>query len=319
LTVRIETLQSNATTLTIFHVKIAPEPSKRTAALADMKAQVDESLLADGAVVIRGLGIATPEDFHDCVATFGTPLDSYRGGNTPRSAITEGIFTSTEYPPEYAISLHNEMSYALRWPDQLYFCCLAAPDAGGATPVTDGRRLLADLDPAVRARFESRGVMYRQNLHGGFGLGKSWQKTFETNNRAEVEGFLRATQANFRWTADDELRVTQVRPAVRSHPVTGEQVWFNQAEQWHPSNLPPADAEALMSIVRSEEELPHSAAFGDGEPIPIDDLDHIRDVAKSNQVALPWENGDMMVIDNMLVMHGRQSYTGSRRVVVSMT
>jgi alpha-ketoglutarate-dependent taurine dioxygenase len=317
--VQTETLKSGATTMTVFHVATEPGSGGATAALADIRSEIDHAVSTNGAVLLRGPGISTAEDFHRVVNVFGVPLGTYRGGNTPRSAVTTGIYTSTEYPAQYDISLHNEMSYANRWPERLYFCCLKAADSGGATPVTDGRALLADLDADVRHEFETRGVMYRQNLHGGFGLGKSWQQTFETGDRAVVEEFLRDAQAEFTWTADDALRVSQTRPAVRTHPVTGERVWFNQADQWHPSNLPPAEAEALLSIVDRDEDLPHSVAYGDGGAIPVEHLDHVRQTARRNELAVPWQPGDIMMIDNMLVLHGRQAFAGSRRVVVSMT
>ncbi|WP_433260464.1 TauD/TfdA family dioxygenase [Actinosynnema sp. CS-041913] len=283
------------------------------------RAEVEEALGTRGVVLLRGLDIGTPEQFHAAVARFGDPLTSYRGGNTPRSKVADGVFTSTEYPPEYEISLHNELSYAGSWPRYLFFCCLVAAETGGATPVCDGRALLADLDPAVRARFTGRGVTYRQHLHGGYGLGKSWQRTFETDDRAEVERFLADADMSFEWTDDGGLRTAATRPATRTHPVTGEEVWFTQADQWHPSNLPPAEREALLELVEDEADLPHSVTYGDGQPIPVADLDAVRVAAKKHEVALPWERGDVMVVENMLALHGRQAYTGARRILVSMT
>lgn len=285
-----------------------------------LRGQVGELLAADGAVLVRGVGITDVHGFHRVVASFGDPLlDSYRGGNTPRTAVSSGVFTSTEYPAQYEITLHNEMSYARRWPARLYFGCLIAAETGGATPVCSGRALLADLDPGVRERFETRGVVYRQYLHGGFGPGKSWQQTFETDDRALVEGFLRDAVAEFEWTGDDGLRVVQRRPAVRAHPVTGDQVWFAQADQWHPSNLPGREAEFLLSLAESGEDVPHWVTYGDGSPIPAADLDAVRVAAGRNKLSVGWQPGDLMVIDNMLVLHGREPFTGERSVIVSMT
>ncbi|GAB3890692.1 hypothetical protein GCM10029964_062640 [Kibdelosporangium lantanae] len=178
--------------------------------------------------------------------------------------------------------------------------------------------MLAGLDPAVRSRFESRGVAYLQSLHGGFGLGRSWQDTYQTDDRATVEEYLRAADARFSWTDGGDLRIRQIRPAVREHPVTGEQVWFNQAEQFHVSSLPDAEAQALLALVESEAELPQSATFGDGSPITPDDLAHVREVARRNECAFRWQPGDVLAIDNMLVMHGRHAYTGLRRILVAM-
>ncbi|MEV0623401.1 TauD/TfdA family dioxygenase [Nonomuraea sp. NPDC050404] len=280
---------------------------------------VDDALTRDGAVLLRGLGLRTPEEFHSLVSTFGSPMTSYRGGNTPRRKVTTGVFTSTEYPAEYPISPHNELSYAHHWPARLFFCCLVPARTGGATPVCDGRAVLADLAEDTRDRFERHGVVYRQQLHGGYGFGKSWQDTYQTSDAAAVETFLRDTETEFAWTDDGGLRTAQLRPAVLRRSVTGELIWFNQAEQWHPSGLPAEEAEALLTLVETEAELPHSVTFGDGTPIDAADLHEVRDAVRRNTLSVPWAAGDVMIVDNELVMHGREAFTGERRVLVSMT
>lgn len=279
-----------------------------------------EELLAEyGTVMIRGVGVADADAFHDAVSRFGGALiDSYRGGNTPRSAVSEGVFTSTEYPARYDITLHNEMSYAKTWPSRLYFGCLIAAETGGATPVCDGEALLESLPPGVRARFSS-GIVYRRHLHGGFGLGKSWQDTYETQDRAVVEAFLKETAAEYEWTADGGLRVMQHRPGIRINPRTGRYAWFNQADQWHPSNLPDEEAELLLSLIDTAEDLPHWTTFADGTLLTDDDLAHVRKAQRENMIAEPWQAGDIMIVDNMSVLHGRESFTGARKVVVAMT
>ncbi|MCA2230002.1 TauD/TfdA family dioxygenase [Nonomuraea aurantiaca] len=301
-------ITSGGTTMTV----LTPEDM-------DVREDVDHALIRDGAVLLRGLGVRTPEEFHAVVSTFGSPLDSYRGGNTPRHTVMTGVFTSTEYPAEYPISLHNELSYAHRWPARLFFCCLVPAESGGATPVCDGRAVLADLAEGTRDRFERRGVVYRQRLHGGYGFGKSWQDTYQTSDTAEVESFLRETETEFAWTEDGGLRTAQHRPAVLRHSVTGELVWFNQAEQWHPSSLPTEEAEALLALVETEADLPHSVTYGDGGPIDVEDLEEVRSAVRKNTLSVPWEAGDVLIVDNELAMHGREAFTGERRVLVSMT
>lgn len=297
----------------------APDSAGQAEMVDAARIRADELLLEHGAVVFRGLGISSPAEFHDVVARFAEPFTEYLYGNSPRKAIHKGVWTSTEYPAEYDISLHNELSQSYRWPSRLFFCCLTAPLTGGETPVSDGRAMLRGMDPAVRERFEAHGVAYKQSMHGGYGLGRSWQESYETDDMAKVEEYLRAAGIEFHWTDDEDLRIRQVRPASRTHPVTGAEVWFNQADQFHVSSLRKDEADALLALLETEDELPLSATFGDSSAIPPDDLDHVRALAREGECAFPWQRGDIMMIDNMLVMHGRHAFTGPRQVLVAMT
>jgi alpha-ketoglutarate-dependent taurine dioxygenase len=274
-------------------------------------------LLQNGALLFRGFGLKTPKDFEAFVQATNAPLLSYIEGNSPRDHVTGNVYTSTTYPAEYAISLHNELSYAHSWPSKLFFFCCVAPDSGGETPIADCKRVLAQLDSRVRNIFVEKQVKYIQNMHGGYGLGKSWQRTFETNDRQSVEEYCRRGDVKYHWSQDGGLRTTQIRPAIREHPKTGDVTWFNQADQWHPSNLDEETRNALLKL--SEEELPLNCVFGDGSPIDDSHLDHIREIMWAEAVANKWEQGDVLVIDNMLVAHGRMPYRGRRQILVAMT
>jgi hypothetical protein len=267
------------------------------------------------ALVFRGFGLTA--DALDPVMDRLLPNRlAYVHGNSPRTKVGRNVYTSTEYPPEFTISMHNELSYAAQWPARLLFFCEIAAETGGATPVVDAALWLELLDPEVREAFAG-GVRYQQNLHDGMGLGKSWQETFETDSRDDVEAFLAGTGATWKWTADG-LRVSQVRPSTTRHPVTGVEVWFNQSDQWHPAALGDDTARALAKIM-PEEELPQSVTFADGSPIPAEYVLQVRDRALEAAVDVDWRAGDLMLIDNVLVGHGRRSYTGKRRVLVAMS
>jgi hypothetical protein len=241
----------------------------------------------------------------------------YVHGNSPRTKVGDNVYTSTEYPAEFTISLHNELSYAHRWPARLMFCCVTAAETGGATPVTDAELWLESLDYDVRERFAD-GIRYTQNLHGGVGLGKSWQDTFETDDRNAVEEFLAASRAVGEWQRDGGLRVIQLRPATVRHPRTNAEVWFNQSDQWHPAALGDEAGAALAKLLPPDR-LPQSVSFADGEPIPAEYVLQIRDRALEAAVDVDWSPGDILLIDNLLVAHGRRPFTGARRVLVAMS
>lgn len=278
-------------------------------------ADIGELLVGRRGVVFRGFGIPRPE-LDAAIAALLPDRLAYTQGNTPRSNLGDNIYTSTEYPADQEISLHSELSYAHRWPGRLLFYCERPAAAGGATSVADTGQWLRALDPGVRAAFAG-GLRYTQNLHGGRGLGRSWQETFETEDRARVEEFLTEGAASWEWTATG-LRVSQHRAATIRHPVTGEEVWFNQADQWHIGGLP-AEIQSMLAELLTEQELPQHVTFADGSPIPVEYIRHVRDVGWAHAYDVEWNAGEILLVDNVLAAHARRAYTGERRVLVAMS
>jgi alpha-ketoglutarate-dependent taurine dioxygenase len=246
-----------------------------------------------------------------------TPL-SYAGGASPRISLGEGVYTSTEYPHHFALSLHNEMSYTSRWPRHLFFYCAMAPQRGGETPLADSRRVLKKLDAEIVRQFKTRKIKYVRNLPGGSASGYSWQEAFETEDRATVENSCRAAGINLEWKDDGGLRLTEVRPATAVHPQTGEEVWFNQAEGFHPSAAGISTGEGLNSNL-VENELRLNAFHGDGSSLTLSMLEQIREVTRAEARLFHWRTGDILIVDNMLVCHGRMPFEGARRILLAMT
>lgn len=275
-----------------------------------------ERLATDGLILLHGLsadgdGVG---GFHDVVRSVGGDLLRYTERSTPRSVVTGNIYTSTEYPADQPIPMHNENSYALSWPSAVYFFCHTAPGTGGATPVADSRAVL-DLIPAeVRERF-AKGVIYTRTFRADMGL--SWQEAFQTEDRADVERHCRTHGQEFSWDGE-VLRTRHHRPATAVDPGTGAEVWFNQAHLFHISSLEPDLREVLLETY-GEDGLPRNALLGDGSPIPDADLAAIRAAYDRASLALPWRQGDIMLVNNMRMAHGREPYTGERRILVAMT
>lgn len=281
---------------------------------------LDTQLHLHGAILFRGFAISEEKIFESAIAQLNKePLD-YRDGNSPRTKVSSGIYTSTEYPPEYFISLHNELSYSAQWPARLFFCCVVEPQQGGETPLVNSRTLLSNLPLSVVEQFRSKKVKYIRHLHGGNGFGPSWQKAFQTPNRADVQRFAEASGMELHWKSDGSVSVSNIRPATAFHPVTGEEVWFNQADQFHPSTHPPTIYRQMLAIYKGREnELPQNVTFGDGSPIPLGHLETIRRATRNQLILFPWRKGDLLMVDNMLVAHGRMPFKGQRRILVSMT
>ncbi|HEY0184750.1 MAG TPA: TauD/TfdA family dioxygenase [Rhodopila sp.] len=293
-----------------------PYPGSGDDHRAGVRDLAGRSLHQCGAMLLRGLRKGTVSDFNDFAASFGHELLSYEFGSTPRSRIEKGVYSSTEYPAHQWIPQHNEQSYTLKWPLKIWFFCDNPPDVGGETPIADSRQVYRRLDPALRATFKRKGLMYVRNY--GNGLDVPWQRVFHTSDKVVVEAYCRAQSIQWEWRDDGELRTRQLCQSEACHPTTGERVWFNQAHLFHVSGLEPATRDALLAAV-GEADLPRNVYYGDGTPIEVAALDEIRGVYRELSLTFRWHDGDILLLDNMLTSHGRAPFKGKRRILVAMT
>jgi alpha-ketoglutarate-dependent taurine dioxygenase len=277
--------------------------------------QLRQLLTEQKALVFRGFGV-TPASLEPVFNQLVPNRLPYVHGNSPRTRVGANLYTSTEYPQRFTISMHNELSYARQWPARLAFYCEKAAEHGGATPVLDGELWLSLLDAEVRDAF-SGGIRYVQNLHDGYGFGKSWQDTFETDDRKAVEEYLQDADAEWEWRSEG-IRITQHRSATTTHPAVGTEVWFNQADQWHPAGLGDDTASELYEILEPAE-FPQYVEFANGAPIPNEYIKHVQDRGLAAAVDVDWRSGDVLLIDNVLTAHGRRPFEGTRRVLVAMS
>ncbi|MDQ3918842.1 MAG: TauD/TfdA family dioxygenase [Acidobacteriota bacterium] len=277
---------------------------------------VEAKVLEHGGLLFRDFGVRSAAEFEQFIRiTAGEPLE-YRERSSPRSQVGAGnVYTSTDYPADQPIYLHNENSYQGKWPLRLFFYCETAARERGETPIADVRRVMARLDPSVVERFAEKQVMYVRNF--GSGLGLPWQTVFQTEDRAVVEGHCRANGITFEWLPGDRLRTRAVRPALARHPRTGELTWFNHATFFHVTTREPKIRQALLAVFK-EEDLPTNTYYGDGSPIEPEVLDGLRAAYEAELVALPWREGDVLLLDNMLAAHGRSPYSGPRKILVGM-
>jgi alpha-ketoglutarate-dependent taurine dioxygenase len=157
--------------------------------------------------------------------------------------------------------------------------------------------------------------MYRRNFDARMGL--DWQTAFQTDTPAGVHEYCRSHGMTYRWKPDGRLSTEHVAPAFITHPKTAEPLWFNHATFFHVTTLPPAIRQALHASY-GEDDLPNNTYYGDGRPIEPDVLDTLRGIYQEAMVTFRWERGDVLMVDNLLAVHARRSYTGSRRILVAM-
>lgn len=283
----------------------------------EVRAWLEGRTGGDDPLLVRGYALGEPDDLTKLFILLELAPLSYAGGNSPRTQMGGNVYTSTEYSALASITLHQELSYETEFPELLFFLCGIPATRGGLTPCCGSRELLASLPDEIVTSFDEKGLRYVQRLPANDGLGKSWQATFETRNKEACEQFLRERQLAYVWEDNDTLVIVRSRPAIDRHRGTNEKIWFNQADQWHPSAL---GNERIRHIIErlGRGQYPHDVSYGDGNPIPPEFIHTISQTSRAIADATPWRTGDLLVLDNQSTLHGRDSYSGPRKLFVGM-
>lgn len=265
-----------------------------------------------GALLFRGFQVNTVEKFQDLISVFDSAPLEYKQRSSPRHEVAKNIYLSTTYPEDQHINMHSENSYALNWAMKIVFCCITPTEMQGETPIADNRLVLKYLPEATKEKFRTKGIKYVRNISKGLGL--SWQEVFQTQDRKEVEEECCKNGMEFRWENADRLVLSWNNKAIYDHPVTGEQVWFNHSFFFNKY----AYNESVLSVLRSDDELPFNTYYGDGTQITKEEIEEIRTAYQLSTIVFPWQKGDVLFMDNMLMAHGRSPFKGDRKIIVSM-
>lgn len=300
--------------------------------VSDNKEVIQKKLLENGGILFRGFPLEDQRDFWHFIKNLGTgEFIDYIGGDSPRTKIEEGIYTSTEAPPAIKIPLHNELSFVKKYPNHIFFFCQIAPQERGETIIADARKVYRTVNKDVRQKFIDKGLKYISRYYYQSKLmdlinsiqksHKPWMNVFETHDKKLVEKLCHENEFEFDWNQDDWIEIRQNRPATMMHPITHEDVWFNQAHlfDFNPKLLGWWRYFGAKLVYCRKHMRMHEVYFKDYEKIPREDLYHILDVLDQNTISFPWQKGDVMVLDNVLAMHGRAPFAGKRRVLTAMT
>ena len=268
-----------------------------------------------GAVLVQGLPMTSPEDFDAIVRAFNYPNFSYADSlsNAYRINFTPRVFSANEAPSDITIFLHHEMAQTPIYPSKLIFFCQKAAAEGGATPICRSDVLWERLKEE-RLQFAAacldNGLKYSNVMPTEAdklsGMGRSWQSTFSVDTRKDAEARLAKLSYSWEWQPNGDLRVTTpVLPAVRDLG-DGRDSFFNQLiaafNGWKDTRNDPARA----------------ITFGDGAPLDSGDVAAASAIADEVTFDIPWQAGDLALVDNYVAMHGRRNFKGTRRVLASL-
>lgn len=276
---------------------------------------IQVQLLEHGAILFRDFAVPSVEVFQRTIAAIATEAMEYRYRASPRSQVADRIYTSTDYPADQSIFPHNEHAYSPTFPLKIFFFCQTPAQQGGETPIGSTRNVLARIDPEICDRFIAKQILYVRNFGDGFGL--PWQTVFQTTDPVVVDAYCQQQGVETEWKSGDRLRTRQIGPAIIPHPQTGEQIWFNHATFFHVSTLAEPIRTPLLANF-ADLDLPTQTFYGDGTAIEPEVIEHLRRAYQQEMVTFPWQQGDILLLDNMLAVHARQPFVAPRQVLVGM-
>lgn len=294
-------------------------PDAQRAAITDWihqnQAAVNDRLASSGAILFRGFGLQHDVDFDAFILAFGYENFAYKDSlsNAVRVNRTERVFTANEAPSSVNIFLHHEMAQTPIYPGRLFFFCEQAAETGGATPICRSDKLYEELKkqaPQFIADCEERGLSYTNVMPAAAdmssGMGRSWQSTLAAETKEQAEARLAKLGYTWQWLEDDSLRVTTPRLDAVKETALGKS-FFNQLiaafKGWKDDRNDPSKA----------------ITYGDGSPLDTAGAHLAAELAEQFTFDIPWQAGDVALVDNYSTMHGRRTFTGVRKVLASLT
>ena len=273
------------------------------------------SATRDGAVLLRDFPVSSAEDFDAIVEALHLPNFPYEKSlsNAVRINRTPRVFSANEAPPEVQIFFHHEMAQTPLYPRWIFFSCEIAAEQGGATPICRSDVLLEKLKkscPEFVRTCTQKGLRYTNVMpsdnDANSGMGRSWKSTLGVATREEAEARLGELRYTWEWIDNDCLKATTPALPAVVELEDGRSVFFNQL------------IAAFCGWKDSRNDPSKSICHGDGTPLDTNAVAVAIELSEQLAFDLQWQAGDVVIVDNMVTMHARRSFSGTRKVLASL-
>jgi hypothetical protein len=284
------------------------------------QAEIISLLAGSGAVHFSGFGVGTTDfadysdqfsefftcDPHKVVANSWNGAPGLAGQVARRATRTVKRARAKHWPVHdaaparfapftgYGLNPHNENSYLpAAFPDLVWFHCSRPSASGGSTILLDGGELLERLDAPAEEFLRDQPIRYLTTL-----LTAQWQATWGVDDQPALRRLLDAEPGvTYELAASGQLDVnfdsTQIFPRL----FDGSDVVRSNLLSMQPfDRINPTAAEKTTA----------------GELIPVEVLNALIDGAQA-RTEIDLAAGDVILIDNSRVMHGRTPFADEAR------
>ena len=287
-----------------------------------------------GAILFRGVAKGS-EDFLEISSRFGHAWVPYQFGG--RDTVSKQSSLQTVNTGKTAIVAHSELSHMPMQPQSAWFYCEIPPSEGGATTLFDGEKIVATMPERLREALSDRRFRYKRRMPIDRAL-----MVYGVEAREQLQAMIDSANWGQWLTIDgDFLYQDYDVPTIPRHASSGRPVFANMLV--HNSRLRATYAffYELFKFNRILEPLfdPFVAVF-DRLPEKASRVPHPHGVSLyptwenerlvprwivkglqqhylAHEIAVPWQAGDILVIDNTRFMHGRQAVSDDNRRILT--
>lgn len=281
-----------------------------TQTIRNKKEWIEEELLQHSALLFRGFPLRSAADFSSFVDAFGWEEHPYLGF-APRTKMEDRVYTANEGPLDQELGFHHEMTWMKSWPSKIFFFCETAPPEGGQTAIVLSHSITQRMEkkmPEFVSKLKDVGLVTTvttpiENRVSSF-IAKNWQTFLETTdpNEAKKRALDTMNCGSFECFEDGTAKfVLGPLEAVRAFEgYGGREVWFY----------------GIAAATSGRGNI--SQSLGDGSAIPCEAVEAFKAILDEECVNLRWEAGDVLLVDNVAVQHGKRASKPPRRILVSM-
>ena len=287
-----------------------------------------KQLATHGTILFRGLPINGAHDFSRFAHAFGYKPHEIIGIVVDRPVLAPNIAPANEAPKEVLVYNHNESPQVPHAPEYIFFYCHKAPHTGGESPISSSLELFHRAQQEISEFIDElaqKGILSRvtykveQQYKGGATLKQAFGKLVEPDDddatrrskiEAQIARYGRGKHTTWKWTDDGGLILEHRLPAIRTQPHTGLPTLFTGLAAYY------KNAKVNGAGRNITQQL-----YGDGTPIPEKYLAHLAKITDEIRVLHKWQQGDVLVFDNVIAQHGREPWEceqGDRVIMASL-
>ena len=277
-----------------------------------------------------------PHDFLPTAKSIShtSSIFSYAGGSYARASVGDGLVDVGYTDQRHDLLVHNEMAYLRDYPSHIAFYAeTPATGGGGETLLCDGRHVWRDLSPSSRQILGGGQRLTYSQIYGNGSLTYNhrndymalWQEVFGADKREEAQARAESLGYVVDWSDEDEMEVSYSRSAVRYDMPSleedessggGDEVgcFFDQIVCCHSKNCSASarDGRPHFQVMLAD------TSSGHRREIPAEVMVEVEELTEKHTVVVGLEKGDMVVVDNRIVKHGRRKFEGERSMIAAL-